>query len=303
MIKEQKIYDYCLALYNEVYDQTLEQLTQKMVNVSTKHNVSDEDIIKLEKSAQLIAIKSAIKQGRIVYPDDIPTLWASIYKAHLFRKSGIKDLTIIQNVVSADQSWKASSGHAFEELVKELGTLAMEGTTIQFILQRDLNVLLKANEIANDPRDVSWLREKIKGQVFDLYVVADKEVVDDYGEKSIKKVCFGCVQCKTSIRDRVSRDIVPSREAMDSFFWSIGIVLDGSLLRTPKCTNMINGNPNSEFKKNGWHGFYDLSSSKSNGRLYGVDVNFDIIREHTLRAYKEWSDNRQWFNLDWCATK
>ena len=39
--------------------------------------------------------------------------------ALLFRKSGISDLDTINKVISADQSWKKSSGHAFEEMVKD----------------------------------------------------------------------------------------------------------------------------------------------------------------------------------------
>jgi len=56
-----------------------------------------------------------------------------------------------------------------------------------------------------------------------------------------KWYCFGCVQSKTSIRDRVTRDREPSLQAMQSFFWSTAVVLDGDFLRLPKFVSMVNG--------------------------------------------------------------
>ena len=94
---------------------------------------------------------------------------------------------------------------SFVEMVKELASLALYGTGVEIILQRDLNTLIKANELANEPRDISWLKEQIKANIFDLYGIL---TIDD------KKYCFGCVQAKTSIRDRVTRDREPSIHAM-----------------------------------------------------------------------------------------
>lgn len=58
---------------------------------------------------------------------------------------------------------------SFEEMVKELASLALYGTGVEIVLQRDLNTLIKANELANEPRDISWLKEQIKANIFDLY--------------------------------------------------------------------------------------------------------------------------------------
>ena len=225
------------------------------------------------------------------FPDHISLLWHSIYEAHVYRKSGISDLRVIQEVVSADQSWKKSSGHAFEEMIKELATLAMGDLPIQFILQRDLNTLIKAGEIANEPRDISWLKEQIKGNIFDLFVVTTYQD---------KLYCIGCVQCKTSIRDRVTRDREPSIHAMSSYFWSIVFVLDGEYLKNPKFQHMVNGG-SKEFPTNGWHGMYDVSASYNLGRIYPLDMNFDILRKHSEKAVNDWLKQRQWFNNDWCA--
>ena len=196
------------------------------------------------------------------YPDEpVAELWSAIYRAHLFRKSGISDLETINKVISADQSWKKSSGHAFEEMVKELASLALYGTGVEIILQRDLNTLIKANELANE----------------------------------------GCVQAKTSIRDRVTRDREPSIHAMQSFFWSVVFVLDGDFLRLPKFVSMINGG-SEEFRENGWHGMYVLSVKEKNQRIYPLTMDFEIFKSHALQAAEQWQKRRQWFDSKWIAT-
>lgn len=264
--------------------------------------ISDQEQQKIETAAQLFAIKKSIIDGMKIFPHDIPVLWSEIYAAHLHKKSGISNLETIENVISAAQSWKASSGHAFEEMVKDLGTLAMQGTGIQAFVsfyKKDLNVLLKANELANGPTDLAWLRQQVRGAVFDLYVVAECKVVnEETNEVETKSKCFGCVQCKTSIRDRVSRDREPSVEAMEAKFRSITFILDGTMLSTPKYINMVNGNPMSEFKKNGWHGAYVISAEEDNDRIYAVDVGFDVVRCHTINAFNAWKTDRQGYSRD-----
>lgn len=184
-----------------------------------------------------------------------------------------------------------SNSHAFSNMTKELANLALCGTPIKFLLQRDLSTLLKAKELANDPRDIAWLEKQIDVDNFDLYVTAEKDG---------KTFCFGCVQCKTSIRDRVSRDRELSSEAMKAFFWSISLVLDGTMLKTPKYIAMVNGGQTT-FMENGWHGMYDLSGTIPCGRIYALDMDFAIIRDHALQAYKSWSEQRQWFTNEWSA--
>lgn len=204
----------------------------------------------------------------------------------------MSDLKVIQEIISADQSWKKSSGHAFEEMIKELATMAMgSDLSVEFILQRDLNILIKAGEIANEPRDISWLKEQIKGNNFDLYAIIT------YNNK---KYCFGCVQCKTSIRDRVTRDREPSIHAMDSYFWSVVFVLDGEYLRNPKFQYMVNGG-SKEFPTNGWHGMYDISASFNIDRIYPLDPDFSLLRKHSKKAVNDWLKQRQWFNREWKA--
>ena len=115
-----------------------------------------------------------------------------------------------------------------------------------------------------------------------------------------KQFCFGCVQCKTSIRDRVTRDREPSIHAMNSYFWSVVFVLDGEYLRNPKFQYMVNGG-SKEFPTNGWHGMYDVSASFNIGRIYPLDLDFHLLRKHSEKAVSDWLQQRQWFNHEWKA--
>lgn len=288
---EEKIYDYSLSHYNNVYKLTKERMEAEAMDKPHNSVLSDSKKKEIENLAQLEAIKTTMTDGRLLFPDDIPLLWNSIYKAHLYRKSGISDPEVVANAIAAAQSWKAASGHAFEYMTKDLATLALHGTSIRFILQKDLNTLLKANELANEVRDISWLKEQVKTDNFDLYAISD---IDD------KTYCFGCVQCKTSIRDRVSRDREISSTAMSAYFWSISIVLDGTYLSTPKYRTMVNGGE-SPFLDNGWHGMYDLSGCYPVDRIYALDVQFDLLRSHAIQAKDAWLKQRQWLDRTWRA--
>lgn len=281
-------YKFCLSAYKNEYSRCLRALTKEHKSWDLSESKKDDFDREAQKSAIRIAITKALKE----FPDEpVAELWSAIYRAHLFRKSGISNLDTINKVISADQSWKKSSGHAFEEMVKELASLALHGTDVEVILQRDLNTLIKAEELANEPRDISWLREQIKANIFDLYCILN---IDS------KKYCFGCVQAKTSIRDRVTRDREPSIHAMQSFFWSVVFVLDGDFLRLPKFISMINGG-SEEFRENGWHGMYVLSAKEQHDRIYPLTMDFDIFKSHIQQAAEHWQKHRQWFDRSWKA--
>lgn len=280
-------YQFCRDSYQDEYNRCFEAL-------KAEHNgkVSDKLADEFDREAQKSAIRLAITNALRKFPNEpVAELWSAIYRAHLFRKSGIEDLDTINKVISADQSWKKSSGHAFEEMVKELASLALYGTGVEIILQRDLNTLIKANELANEPRDIAWLEKQIKGNIFDLYATL---TVDG------KKYCFGCVQAKTSIRDRVTRDREPSIHAMQSFFWSVVFALDGAFLHLQKFACMVNGG-SEEFPENGWHGMYALSEKEINDRIYPITMDFDLFKSHALQAADQWIKRRQWFDRSWKA--
>ena len=281
-------YNFCLDTYQKEYQRCYETLSAEY----GKDKISEKLAEEFDREAQKSAIRLAITKALRKYPDEpVAELWSAIYRAHLFRKSGISDLDTINKVISADQSWKKASGHAFEEMVKDLASLALWGTGVEIVLQRDLNTLIKANELANEPRDISWLKEQIKANIFDLYGVLSLED---------KKYCFGCVQAKTSIRDRVTRDREPSIHAMQSFFWSVVFALDGAFLHLQKFACMVNGG-SEEFRENGWHGMYVLSAKETNGRIYPLSMDFEIFKSHALQAAEQWQKRRQWFDRNWTA--
>jgi hypothetical protein len=286
------IKEYCAQVYADIYASEKARLTAKFVATSRSGELSDEKSNKIETAAQKEAIKTTIVEGMRAYSAvETALIWRAVYETHVHRKSGVDNADTITKVVAADQSWKKSSGHAFEEMCKILGAEALREHNIEIILQRDLNTLIKAGELDNEPRDVSWLKEQIKASVFDLFAIVHKVE---------KQYCFGCIQSKTSIRDRVTRDREPSMRAMQSYFWSTVIVLDGDFLKLPKFVSMANGGT-SEYKHNGWHGMYVFSESYTQGRIYPTDLDFKNFKEHAIKAANYWLTQRQWFNMDWIA--
>ncbi len=266
-------------LYQKLYAEKLSELN------STRPSTDNE----------LIAQKHAIKETALQLFQKLQTtdkflIWAYIYRAHVARKSGI-DIApeTIQKVISADQSWKKSSGHAFEEMVKDLGSKVLQTEGIRLLLQRDLSIMINTGEVKNEERDIIFLRTNMSSNVFDLYTEKNGYI-------------YGCVQAKTSIRDRVTRDREPSTAAMAHFFWSIVFVLDGDFLRLPKFMNMVRGESD-EFIQNGWHGLYafSLPDSVICDRIYKLDHDLNIFKEHAVKAYHDWSERRQWFDNRWKA--
>jgi hypothetical protein len=288
----QTVKEYCSKVYADTYASEKKRLAAEFMATSRSGELSDGKVNEIETSAQKEAIKTATIDGIRAYNDvEAALIWRAVYETHVHRKSGIDNADTISRVVAADQSWKKSSGHAFEEMCKILGTAALCEHGIEIILQRDLNTLIKAVELDNEPRDISWLKEQIKASIFDLFAIIHKDN---------KKYCFGCIQSKTSIRDRVTRDREPSIQAMKSFFWSTCIVLDGDFLKLPKFSHMVNGGT-VEHEHNGWHGMYVFSKLHTGGRIYPIDLDFKNFKEHAIRAANYWLTQRQWFNPEWMA--
>lgn len=281
---------YCSEIYTSVFDKMMEE---QIASSKGRSSISEKKMNDFEVVAQKEAIRQAIIKGLESYPDiNAALIWRAIYETHVHHKSGIDNADIIHKVISADQSWKKSSGHAFEEMVKLLASAALADNGIEIILQRDLSTLIKAEEIRNEPRDISWLKEQIAGDVFDLYAVVTVNG---------KKYCFGCIQCKTSIRDRVTRDREPSLRAMQSYFWSVAIVLDGDFLKLKKFKEMVSGGTSTQ-QANGWHGMYIFTDEESGGRIFHTNVDFEVLKQHAIEAAAMWLTQRQWFDEDWMPT-
>jgi len=287
-----KIAEFCCKTYTKRYEDSVKVLSGEARKGNPKRKLSDTVIENIEKAAQKEAIKTSFVEAFKKFHDvSASEIWSYIHESHMHRKSGVSDLLLISRIVSADQSWKKSSGHAFEEMIKSLASDALKNDDIEVVLQRDLSILIKAGEIANEPRDLSWLREQIASSVFDLYALV---------KTNGKTFCFGCIQSKTSIRDRVTRDREPSLHAMASFFWSTVIVLDGDFMRMPKFMAMVNGGTTG-FPENGWHGLYELSGHEAHGRIYPLDLDFSLFRKHAVYAASQWLSQRQWFDHKWVA--
>jgi hypothetical protein len=267
-------------LYLSIYNDELERISER------------EEISKdIERQAQKQAIqKTALYFFKKNPESDKTDIWNQIYEAHVNRKCGV-DIPhdAIVKVISADQSWKKSSGHAFESMIKDLTNDSIRGTGASIILQKDLSVMIKSNLIKNEERDKQWLSNQISSETFDLFALVDNYV-------------FGCIQAKTSIRDRVTRDREPSTQAMGRFFWSIVFVLDGDFLKLPKFKGMVNGSSPS-FEQNGWHALYafSLPDGAEGERIYKLDIEMEPFKNHCAKAIKDWKKQRQWFNNQWSA--
>lgn len=274
----QEFESFCYQEYKRIFDEAFE--SSSVSNIDQKRRYAQKKAI---KDASINAIKN--------FSDVEPaSIWKTIYISHVNNVSGIVDSEIIQRVISADNSWKKSSGHAFEEMIRDISNIHLEPHGLKIILQKELSRELKADNILNEVRDISWLKEQVKTSIFDLYLTIKSE--DKY-------LVYGCVQSKTSIRDRVTRDREPSMNAMKAFFLSVALVMDGDFLRLPKFQNMVNGQ-SSEFAENGWHYMYVLTNEKMNiDRIKSIDINMAEFVNDCIKGAEFWSTQRQWLNHDW----
>ena len=244
-----------------------------------------------EIDAQRCAIADGFEEAvRLFGIEQASSLWQGMQSAHVKRKSGALISTeAIAAVISASQSWNKSSGHAFEQSFCKTANALLGGTKIKFLLQKEVSELIGKSRLLNKSRDVTSIQAWIKSSAFDVFV----GLIETTGVK-----IFGCVQCKTSIRDRVGRDREPSLHAMNDFFWSISAVVNGDFLNLPKFNAMVNGGT-SDYIKNGWHGMYVYSDCTADDRIFMLNKNFAPLIDHAKSAAKSWETDRQWLDSDW----
>lgn len=280
--------------YAQCYEESHRRHTERALETARTNELSEQKAAEVEHAAQKEAIMLATIQTLEAKPEANSTdVWKSVYAAHLYRKSGIDDPEVLEKALSASQSWKKSSGHAFEEMIKLLGTTALHRDGIDIVLQRDLSKLIADGKIDNELRDIEWLKLQLEKDIFDLYAIIH------YQERSF---VFGCIQSKASVRDRVTRDREPSVHAMEHFFWSVIVVFDAEYLKMPKFRYMVNGG-NDEFPFNGWHGMYVFDDRYIGDRIYKTNLQMETFKEHAKEAAAYWLSQRQWFNIDWKATE
>ena len=280
--------EFCQRTYNDLYYQTYNQILNGRTSQAAQTAA--------ERDAQKLAIKETLKVALERYASayEAAELWRAIYVAHLKRKAGVADLNIIDEeiisrVISADQSWKKASGHAFEAFIGEVANPALQQYGVKFVLQRELSEMIHNGDIHNDEVDMTWINQRIHTDVFDLYAISSWQN---------HNYVFGCIQSKTSIRDRVTRDREPSQQAMNASFWSIAVALDGAFLALPKFQEMVNGG-GEDYEENGWHGLYVMSERYTLDRIYPIDRNLSLLIDHARQASEAFMRARLRFDRTW----
>lgn len=278
-------------LYNDTWEK--EYLIES-VNLTSESAKQAARLAAQRKAIDKVLVESFLKFSPDV-PEDI--LWNEIALTHKLNVAGLDDFGIERNVqteviqrcLSAHQSWIKSGGHSFERYISSIDSEELQKNEIRFILQSELTKMIKNKELANTIEDLEGL--KSWGKDFDLYAIQTV-----HGETHV----FGCIQSKTSIRDRVGRDVTFSHNAMNGLFWSVAITLDGQFLNMPEFIHMVNGG--ASYPSNGWHGMYAMSGiTTRNDRIYLVDDSLGLFVEHAVLAAKQFIRDRRKLDNTWRA--
>ena len=276
-------------IYKETYEREYILEIEDRQSLSAKHSA--------RLSAQRKAIDKALVESLIKYSPEVAEsdIWKEIGMTHKLTVAKLSDFgvqdceqsAIIERVLSAHQSWIKSSGHSFERYISNIYNDALVKNEIRFILQSELTAMIRAKQLTNTREDIEGLRSW--GKDFDLYAIQRV-----HGDVHV----FGCIQSKTSIRDRVGRDVTFSHNAMDGLFWSAAVTLNGDFLTMPEFIHMVNGG--SSYRSNGWHGMYAMSGiEESNGRIYKVDDSMSLFIKHAIAAAKQFITDRRQLNENW----
>ena len=274
--------------YNEVYDREYNRFLGGKTSENAKTSA--------ERKAQHNAILETFTEGYKKYYGQVSAadIWYAIYSAHVTRKTGKFDsenLTedIINNVISGHQSWIKTSGHVFEHYIVETTREELAKYNIRLVLQKELTEMIHKGQIQNEAEDK--ILEMAKSENFDIYAL-----ITVNGHNFV----FGCIQAKTSIRDRVGRDRDFSIPVMERHFWSPAVTIDGKFLSLPKFINMVNGGGDIEYQENGWHGMYAMSGIETNDRIY-KDEKLELLIEDANQASQKFISARQRFDRYWKA--
>lgn len=291
MPENQDYKEFCKEIYMQTYETTYP--------IELGDRTSDAAKQSARLSAQRKAIDKALVEGLLRFSPDISEseIWEAIGITHKINVANLGDFNIaeehqesvIKRSLSAHQSWIKSSGHSFERYISNIDSDDLQRNEVRFILQSELTKMIKDNRLANTTEDIAGLSSW--GKDFDLYAIQSI-----HGETHV----FGCIQSKTSIRDRVGRDVTFSRNAMDGLFWSAAVTLDGAFLNMPEFIHMVNGG--GSYSLNGWHGMYAMSGiQESNGRIYKVDDSLNLFVDHAIAAARQFISDRRMLNHEWKA--
>lgn len=282
---------FCRDLYKKTWKEEF------IVEEQNKKTVASKQAARL--AAQRKAIDKVLVESLLKYSPEVSEseIWNEIGMVHKVNVAELSDFGIeedkqaevISRCLSAHQSWIKSSGHSFERYISNIQNSDLKKNEIRFILQSELTKMIKENALTNTPEDIEGLSSW--GKDFDLYAIQSV-----HGDTHV----FGCIQSKTSIRDRVGRDVTFSHNAMNSLFWSVAVTLDGDFLNMPEFVHMVNGG--GSYGKNGWHGMYAMSGIKNKrDRIYKVDDSLELFVEHAIEAAKQFIIDRRQLNEKWRA--
>lgn len=280
---------FCRDLYRTTFEREF------LIECDRKQSHSAQQVTRL--AAQRKAIDKVLIEALLRFSPEISEadIWKEIAITHKVNVAELSDFgipddmqaSVVERCLSAHQSWIKSSGHSFERYISNIDNELLRKNEIRFILQSELTSMIKGNQLANTAEDIEGL--KSWGKDFDLYAIQSV-----HGDVHV----FGCIQSKTSIRDRVGRDVNFSHNAMDGLFWSVGVTLDGNFLNMPEFIHMVNGG--GSYRTNGWHGMYAMSGIKdSNERIYKVDDSMSLFIEHAVAAARQFISDRRQLNGSW----
>ena len=283
--------EFITDLYIDTYDKEYLVEVEKNDSLSSRQTAR---LIAQRKAIDRVLVESLLKFSPEISESDI---WKQIGITHKVKMAELDDFgikkedqaAVVDRCLSAHQSWIKSSGHSFERYISNINNELLKKNEIRFILQSELTRMIKGNELTNTQKDIEGLRSW--GKDFDLYAIQSV-----HGDIHV----FGCIQSKTSIRDRVGRDVNFSNNAMDGLFWSAAVTLDGAFLNMPEFIHMVNGG--ASYRTNGWHGMYAMSGIEaSNGRIYKVDDTMDLFINHAVAAAKQFISDRRLLDHNWKA--
>lgn len=287
----EKLNDYCSKLYLSTWKSVYHTKVTAESSESAKTTA--------RREAQRDAVDATFVNCLLnFYPQvNEKEIWAAIGRVHKINLANMSELGIDESIqqevydrcISAHQSWIKASGHSFERYIANLNNDILKKNEIRFILQAELTELIKKKVLKNTSEDIHGLGSW--GKDFDLYAIQTIH--------SNTRV-FGCIQSKTSIRDRIGRDRAFSENAMDALFWSVAVTLDGDFLNMPEFIHMVNGG--GSYGTNSWHGMYAMSGIPDhNDRIYKTSEKLDIFIEHAIQASDQFIADRRMLGRDWKA--
>ena len=288
IVKYKEEYDYCEQEYMKAWNS---------ISGDIDEDASENKKTTARREAQKKAIDTVFVQAMTKFPDiDEEDLWSMISLAHKLNIAHLEDFNLNQmerieaytRCISAHQSWNKASGHSFERYIANINKPVMIENEVRFLLKSDVVKMIKEGKMYNHPDDLKLIEEW--NDNFDLYAVQT-----NHGKPHI----FGCIQVKTSIRDRVGRDDQFSKNAMEKNFWVAEAVLNGDFFKMPKYNAMVNGG-SVTYPENNWHGVYVMAGIESEGRIYRDDF-FDTMAEHAVIAADCFGTSRGKLTRSWIA--